>query len=263
MLDEIVISRAIIETYTKKLTDNLDLDVAIVGGGPAGLVAGHFLAAEGRRVALFEKKLSIGGGMWGGGMMMNEIVVQHEARRLLDHFSVRCREFSPGYHTADSIETVACLAAAAVRSGLTIFNLISVEDVMVREGRVTGLVILWTATSMAGLHVDPITVRAKYVIDATGHEAVIIRIIEKKTGDRLLTPSGRFQGERSMWADVAETTTIHNTGEAYPGVFVSGMSANAVFGSYRMGPVFGGMLLSGEKAASLVAQRLREERPDV
>lgn len=262
MLDEIVISRAIIETYTKKLIDSLDLDVAVVGGGPAGLVAGHFLAAEGWRVALFEKKLSIGGGMWGGGMMMNEIVVQEDARRLLDHFAVRSHEFIPGYFTADSVETVACLAGAAVKSGLTMFNLISVEDVMVREGRVTGLVILWTATGMAGLHVDPLTVRSKYVIDATGHDAVVVRIIEKKTDGPLLTPSGKVQGERSMWADVAESTTIDNTGEAYPGVFVSGMSANAVFGSYRMGPVFGGMLLSGEKAASLVARRLKEERHD-
>jgi thiamine thiazole synthase len=258
-LDEIVISRAIIETFTKKLTDNLDLDVAVVGGGPAGLVAGYFLAKEGLRVALFEKKLSIGGGMWGGGMMFNEIVVQEDAKRLLDHFEVESRQFTPGYYTADSIQTVSSLTAGASKSGLTIFNLISVEDVMVRENRVTGLVILWTATGMAGLHVDPITVRAKYIIDATGHDAQIIRIIEKKSGGRLLTDSGTVKGERSMWADVAETTTLENTREAYPGVFVAGMSANAVFGSYRMGPVFGGMLLSGERAASLITQRLREE----
>ncbi len=259
-LDEIVISRAIIETFTKKLTDNLDLDVAIVGGGPAGLVAGYFLAKEGFHIALFEKKLSIGGGMWGGGMMFNEIVVQEAAKRLLDHFDIQCHQFSPGYYTADSIQTVSSLTAAASKSGLTIFNLISVEDVMVRENRVTGLVILWTATGMAGLHVDPVTVRAKYVIDATGHDAQIIRVIERKSGGRLLTDSGAVKGERSMWADVAETTTLENTREAYPGVYVAGMSANAVFGSYRMGPVFGGMLLSGERAASLVTQRLKEGR---
>jgi thiazole biosynthesis enzyme len=258
-LDEIVISRAIIETYTKKLTACLDLDVAVVGGGPAGLVAGHFLAKEGFRVALFEKKLSIGGGMWGGGMMFNEIVVQEDARQLLDYFGVTSSRFSPGYYTADSILTVSSLTAAASRAGSTIFNLISVEDVMVREDRVTGLVILWTATGMAGLHVDPVTVRARYVIDATGHDAQIVRIIERKSGGRLLTDTGSVKGERSMWADVAETTTLENTREVYPGVYVAGMSANAVFGSYRMGPVFGGMLLSGERAASLVTQRLRQE----
>ncbi len=32
-----IITRAIIERYTEKLLDNLDLEVAVVGGGPAGL----------------------------------------------------------------------------------------------------------------------------------------------------------------------------------------------------------------------------------
>jgi thiamine thiazole synthase len=35
------------------------------------------------------------------------------------------------------------------------------------------------------------------------------------------------------------------------------MAANASFGSYRMGPIFGGMLLSGEKVAAEIAARLR------
>ena len=36
-LDEVLITRAIIERYTEKLLTNLDIDVAIVGGGPSGL----------------------------------------------------------------------------------------------------------------------------------------------------------------------------------------------------------------------------------
>ena len=39
-LDEIIISKAIIESYKEKLIGALDVDVAIVGGGPAGIVAG-------------------------------------------------------------------------------------------------------------------------------------------------------------------------------------------------------------------------------
>jgi thiamine thiazole synthase len=61
-----------------------------------------------------------------------------------------------------------------------------------------------------------------------------------------------------MWADVAERTTLENTREAFPGVYVAGMSANATFGNFRMGPIFGGMLLSGEKAAQLIMERLKK-----
>ena len=58
-LDEIKISRAIIESYSEKLVKALDVDVAIVGGGPAGMVCGYYLAKAGRQVVLFERKLSL------------------------------------------------------------------------------------------------------------------------------------------------------------------------------------------------------------
>ncbi|HLZ18810.1 MAG TPA: FAD-dependent oxidoreductase, partial [Smithellaceae bacterium] len=77
VLDEIVISRAIIERFTEKMLQATDVDVAVVGGGPSGLVAAYYLASAGKKVALFERKLSLGGGMWGGGMMFNEIVIQN------------------------------------------------------------------------------------------------------------------------------------------------------------------------------------------
>jgi thiamine thiazole synthase len=35
------------------------------------------------------------------------------------------------------------------------------------------------------------------------------------------------------------------------------MAANATFGGPRMGPIFGGMLLSGEKVAQELIQRLK------
>ena len=75
------VSQGIISTYFSKLEKNLELDVAIVGGGPSGIVAAYYLAKAGKKVALFDRKLSPGGGMWGGAMMFNQIVVQEEALR--------------------------------------------------------------------------------------------------------------------------------------------------------------------------------------
>lgn len=260
MLNETVITRAIINRYLEKLEDHLEVDAAIVGGGPAGLVAGYKLAKAGYKVAMFERKLSIGGGMWGGGMMMNEIVVQEGAKRILDEMGVPCREFEPGYYTADSVMCSSTLCSTASKAGLTIFNLVSVEDVMVRDQRVVGLVINWSAVEIAKLHVDPLTIRARYTIDATGHAAEVVRVIARKVDADLFTKTGKVIGERSLWAERAEDDTLANTKEAFDGVFTAGMCSNATFGSYRMGPVFGGMLLSGEKAAQSVAERLESEK---
>lgn len=264
-LDEQVITRAIIDRFTQKWTDHIDLDVAVVGGGPAGLVAAYYLAKNGRKVALFERKLSIGGGMWGGGMMFNEIVVQDEGKKILDELSISTHPFQTGYYTADAVEAVTTLASKTCQAGAKVFNLMCVEDVMIRHtdgpesARVVGLVINWTAVEMAELHVDPLTVRARYTIDATGHAIELMHIIVRKSGAKLLTKTGKVMGEKSLWADVAEHSTLENTREAFPGVYVTGMAANATFGSYRMGPIFGGMLLSGKKAAELITQRLEEE----
>ncbi|MCK9615412.1 MAG: sulfide-dependent adenosine diphosphate thiazole synthase [Candidatus Omnitrophica bacterium] len=248
-LDEIKISKAIIESFNKKLIDALDVDVAIVGAGPAGMVCGYYLAKANKKVVLFERKLSVGGGMWGGGIMFNEIVVQAAAKRILDDFGVKSRLYEKGYYLADSIESVSVICSKAVQAGLRIFNLISVEDVMVRSKKVTGLVLNWTAVEMANLHVDPITMRAKFVVDATGHPAEVARIVERKSGIRLETKTGKTMGEESMWAEVGEDTIVKNSKEICPGLYACGMCANAVFGGPRMGPVFGGMLLAGEHVA--------------
>ncbi len=256
MLDEIIISRAIIERFARKFSRGLDLDVAIVGAGPSGLVAAYYLAKGKVKVALFERKLSVGGGIWGGGMLFNEIVVQEKGKRVLDEFGVPTEKFQDEYYTADSVETVSTLCASACRAGTKIFNGISIEDLMVRKDSVTGLVINWTAVEMASLHVDPLAVRARYVVDATGHPAEVVQVLERKNGVRFGTPKGSFQGERSLWAEEAERSTLENTGEIYPGLYVAGMAVNATFGGYRMGPIFGGMLLSGEKVARMILERL-------
>ena len=259
-LNEIMITRAIIDRYMEKLMNNLEVDVAIVGAGPSGLVAATYLARAGYKVSIYERKLSVGGGMWGGGMLFNDIVVQEEAKRILEDFGVRLRHFRDNYFTADSIESVSMLTAKSVQAGVTIFNCVSVEDVVIRPERIIGLVINWTAVEMAGLHVDPLAIRAKYVVDATGHDTEVVRVVHKKVPGRLMTPSGNIEGEKSMWSDKAEKLTLENTREVFPGLFVAGMAANATFGGPRMGPIFGGMLLSGEKVAMLIKERLEAEK---
>ena len=259
-LDERIISEAILARYFEKFKDCLDLDVAIVGGGPSGMVAGWKLAAQGYKVALFERKLSLGGGMWGGGMTFNFIVVQEASRRILEELGLVPEKYRDDYYTVDAVAATVSLAAKACQAGLKVFNCLSVEDVVLRgtgqNKRVTGLVVNSTPVEMAGLHVDPLVLGCKYVIEATGHAVEVLKTLVRKNDVRLNTQSGGIEGEQSMWADKAEEDTLLNTKEIFPGVWVAGMAANASFGSYRMGPIFGGMLLSGEKAAQDIAARL-------
>ena len=255
---ETLVSSGIIESYFNKLQNNLVLDAAIVGGGPSGIVAAYYLAKAGHKVALFDRKLSPGGGMWGGAMMFNDIVVQEEAMPIVRELELTSKPYRDGTYIIDSVHATAGLLYKATQAGATIFNCYSVEDVVYKQGRVGGVVVNWTPVLREGLHVDPLTIIAKTVLDGTGHDCEIAKTVARKNGVKLNTPTGGVVGEMSMDAAEGERSTIDNTKEIYPGLFVSGMAANGVSGSFRMGPIFGGMLMSGRKAAELMGAALSE-----
>jgi thiamine thiazole synthase len=253
---ETIVSRGIVASYNDKLLNNLSLDVAIVGGGPSGLVAAATLAQAGKKVALFERKLAPGGGMWGGAMMFNQIVVQDDAIDVLDEYGITRTACQDGYWLCDSVEATAALIYAARKAGATIFNCYSVEDVVFQDGAVAGVVVNWSPVEREGLHVDPLVIMAKAVLDGTGHPCEVSRLLASKNEVTLNTPTGGVVGERSLSIEAGERTTVENTKEIYPGLFVSGMAANGVSGSFRMGPIFGGMLRSGKKVAQLICTKL-------
>ena len=259
MSAENIISTAIISKFSEKLISGLTLDVAIVGGGPSALVAARDLAKAGLKTAIFERKLAPGGGTWGGGMLFNEVVVQDEALNILDDFQITHQklENAPGYHTLDSVEMASGLIFGALKAGATIFNSVSVEDLVFKNGKVNGLVINWTPVERLGMHVDPLTVIAENVIDGTGHPSEILNLAVKKAKIQLDTPTGDIIGEKPMWVENGEASTVENTREYFPGLYACGMSANNVMGGYRMGPIFGGRLMSGRKVAKLIIEKSR------
>jgi len=257
-IDDIIVTRKIFNRFSEEFKDCFEVDVAIAGGGPAGLIAAQYLSKSNKKVVIFERKLSIGGGMWGGGMTFPVIVVQEKSKFLLENVGIKIKNEGDGYYSADSIESVSKLCSAAIDAGAKIFNTISVEDVLINSNNaVNGFVINWSAVEIAGLHVDPLTIRAKYCIDATGHPAEICNIVKNKCRPKSgsLSKSNNNLLEKSMNANIGEKKVVENTKEVYPGLYVAGMCANSVFRSQRMGPIFGGMLLSGKKAADLILDR--------
>ena len=253
---ETSVSQSIVRSYFEKLEENLDLDVAIVGGGPSGMVAAYYLAKEGVRVAQFDRKLAPGGGMWGGAMMFNQIIIQEEAMDIVREFDIRHQPMGEGHYALDSVEATASLLYHAVHAGATVFNCYSVEDVIFLDNRVSGVVVNWTPVLREGLHVDPLNIMATYVVDGTGHDSEIACTVARKNGISLRTDTGGVVGERSLDVATGEAEVVNGTKEIYPGLYVCGMAASAVSGTPRMGPIFGGMLMSGRKVARLILRAM-------
>jgi len=255
---ETQVSRGIISTYFNKLEKNLELDVAIVGGGPSGIVAAYYLAKAGLKVAQFDRKLSPGGGMWGGAMMFNQIVVQKEALPIVNDFEINIAPYEDELYVMDSVESTSALLYKAVHAGATVFNCYSVEDVVFKNNEVSGVVVNWTPVLREGMHVDPLNIMARCVIDGTGHDSEISKTVARKNGVRLNTETGAVIGERSLDVVAGEDEVVKGSKEIYPGLYVCGMAASAVSGTPRMGPIFGGMLMSGKKVADLIIERLKK-----
>ena len=253
---EHLISQRILGAFFGKLEDCIELDVAVVGAGPSGLLCARDLARAGKRVAIFERALKPGGGVWGGAMLFNEVAVQGEAVFILDELGVRHSKLEQDLVTADSVELAAALVYQAVHAGSRIFNAMAVEDVVFKDDQVAGVVVNWSPVMNEQLHVDPLVISARCVVDATGHDAELTARVARKAGIQLDTESGGVMGERPMWAERGEQATVENSRRVYPGLYVCGMAANGVYGSFRMGPIFGGMFLSGLKVARLILEEL-------
>ena len=97
--------------------------------------------------------------------------------------------------------------------------------------------------------VDPVAIESKILLDATGHESEVVRKLEERG---LI----KTKGFGAMWVERSEDLIVEHTGEVHPGLIVSGMAVSTVYGLPRMGPTFGGMLLSGEKAAKIILEKL-------
>ena len=193
--------------------------------------------------------------MWQGGMLFPKIVVEKPANLFLDAFGIKLKETKEGLFVGDSYYIASKLLANAFDHGAKMLNSVKVQDVIYREDGLHGVVVNWTQVAhLTAECIDPLAFESKVVIDATGHNAEVVRVVAEKIG---LKNGQAFVGhEGSMWVDKAELATVRNTHEIFPNLIVAGMAANSVAGLPRMGPIFGGMFLSGVKAAKLVLEKL-------
>ncbi|MEM1681530.1 MAG: sulfide-dependent adenosine diphosphate thiazole synthase [Sulfolobales archaeon] len=250
------ISRAIWRNTARDWLDLAKVDVTVVGAGPSGMTAAKYLAERGFKVVIFERRLSFGGGIGGGGMLLHKIVVDDRVIQILDEFKVKySRDDEENLYVLDASELMAKLAAGAIDAGAKIIHGLHVEDVIYRENpvRIEGVVLQWSAVVLSGLHVDPLFVRSRAVVDATGHDAEVLRVVAKKVPGVNLV----LAGEKAAYSEKSESLVVENTGRVLPGLYVTGMSVAALYGLPRMGPIFSSMLLSGKRVAEIIERDLK------
>jgi thiamine thiazole synthase len=253
------ITRQIAREYYKEFDQLIESDVIIVGAGPSGLICAHDLAAMGFRTLLIEQSLALGGGFWSGGYLMNKATICEPANEILEEIGVPCKKIKEceGMYMVNPPHATGGLIAAAYKAGAKIMNLTRVVDLILRhDGLLEGVVVNSTTVEMAGhdmIHVDPIALESQIVVDATGHDAVLVDLLHKRNR------YNKVPGNGAMWVARSEEEVMERTGEVYPNCFVIGLAVAAVYGTPRMGPAFGSMLLSGRYGAELIKKKLKQE----
>ncbi len=246
------ITRAIVSEFAAEFNEYVDSDCIIVGGGPSGLVAGRDIAKAGKKVVIVERNNYLGGGFWSGGYLMPKVTVRHPGEKLLDELGVPYKTVSEGLVVCNAPHACASLIAAACAAGAVVFNMTMLEDLVIKDNKVCGAVINWSPIASLPRQIaalDPVVLEAPVVIDATGHDASVVKKLEQR---------GLIQtkGEGALWIEKSEDLIVEHTGECFPGLIVTGMAVGAVYGLPRMGPTFGSMFLSGEVAAKVVLEKL-------
>ena len=248
---DIDISSAIFESFQKKFSKSIKSDVVIAGAGPSGLLCAGILAKKGLKVAVLEKRLAPGGGIWGGAMGMPEIILEKDTELLLKELRIEAITTSKNLLVASAFELSAALILFAVKSGAIIHNLTYMEDLVVIKNKVCGVVVNRTFIG-ENLPIDPLTLECKAVVDATGHEAQAANLLSKRG-----LVKGK-SGDGVMDALSGEDFVVKNCGSIFPGLYLTGMSVCSYYGGPRMGPIFGGMLKSGEKVAQTILKDIKK-----
>jgi len=252
------VTRAIVSSFLRQLEDYAESDVIIVGGGPSGLIAGRDLARKGLKVLIVERNNYLGGGFWIGGYFMNKLTVREPGQQVLEELGVPYEKANQGLYVADAPHACSKLIAATCDAGAKFANLTLLEDIILREeNRMAGVLVNWSPIAHLPQEIaalDPVPLESRVVIDATGHDACVVKKLEQRGLIEVL-------GEGAMWIEKSEDAVVEHTREVHPGLVVTGMAVAAVYGLPRMGPTFGGMLLSGKRAAEVTSQILEKVAP--
>ncbi len=250
------ITKAIVNEFSQQFSEVIESDVIVIGAGPSGLIAAREIAKKGHKVLIVERNNYLGGGFWIGGYLMNKLTVRAPAEHYLKELGIPLKEVNKGLFVADAPHACSKLIASSCEAGVKIANMTVFEDIVIRKNnKVSGAVINWTpiqALPRSVTCVDPVALESKLLIDATGHDAFVCKKLEERK-------IFKTKGYGPMWVESSEDAIVRNTKEVHPGLIAIGMAVSSIFGLPRMGPTFGGMLLSGAEGANIANNILAKE----
>ncbi|KAJ3332203.1 thiamine metabolism- protein [Blyttiomyces sp. JEL0837] len=261
-IKEAQVSRAMMKRYFKDLDEHCVSDVIIVGAGSAGLSCAYTLATANPdlKITIIEAGVAPGGGAWLGGQLMAPMVVRKPAHLFLEKVGVPFEDegnYVVVRHAALFTSTI--LSKVLSFPNVRMFNATAAEDLIVRPDplnesatgkRVGGVVTNWTLVSLNHDHqscMDPSTVTAPIVCSFAGHDGPFgAASVKRLVSTGLVKALGDM---RALDMNTAEDSVVNCTREVFPGLIVGGMELAELDGLPRMGPTFGAMCGSGQKAA--------------
>ncbi|KAI3974622.1 hypothetical protein MKX01_029612 [Papaver californicum] len=258
-IKESIVSREMTRRYMMDMITYADTDVVVVGAGSAGLTCAYEISKNPNvNVAIIEQSVSPGGGAWLGGQLFSAMIVRKPAHKFLDELEIEYDEqdtYVVIKHAALFTSTI--MSKLLARPNVKLFNAVAVEDLIVKDDKVAGVVTNWALVSMnhdTQSCMDPNVMEAKIVVSSCGHDGPF-----GATGVKRLKSIGLIDsvpGMKALDMNTAEDAIVRLTREIVPGMIVTGMEVAEIDGAPRMGPTFGAMMMSGQKAAHLALKAL-------
>lgn len=164
-----------------------------------------------------------------------------------------------------ALMTATLLSKVLAAPNIKLFNATAAEDLIVKQDKrgkyVAGAVTNWTLVSLnhdTQMCMDPNVIEAKVMVSSCGHDGPM-----GAAGVKRLAKLGMVEATPGMGAldmNSAEDAVVDRTREIVPGMVICGMEVAELDGCPRMGPTFGAMFMSGQKAAHVALNSLRRQQ---
>ncbi|KAI7855342.1 thiazole biosynthetic enzyme, chloroplastic [Circinella umbellata] len=258
------VNREMTSRYFTDMMEYAESDVVIVGAGSAGLSCAWELSKDPSiKIAIIEQSVSPGGGCWLGGQLFSAMIVRKPAQSFLEDVGVPFEEkenYVVVKHAALFTSTI--LSKVLQRPNVKLFNATAVEDLIVKQNEVKGVVTNWALVTLVGHDtqscMDPNVIESKVVVSGCGHDGPFGASMVKRLQSIKLVEKG--EGMRCLDMNAAEDEIVNQTREIVPGMVMTGMELAELDGASRMGPTFGAMLISGQRAAIAARASLQRQR---